>query len=404
MNLAEKLVDFETRLKKAHISLIKHPETCLYGGVILMGESSVVDNPRECPTAYTDGYNKRYGRDFMSALTDMEIRGVVLHENLHVLLKHIPRHRDLSKENKRLANIAMDYVVNDIIVEIGKKYQNFIALPEGCFYDPMFHGWSVRRVYEYLKNEEGGSGGGNTRGNPGRPQESFDSHDDASVEGMTPEEVEKLGKEIDEAIHQGGVLAGRFGAKIPRVIKDLMQPDIDWREVLQDFWSSHVRGSDEFTWRRFNKGRLADGYYLPSAISETIGEVILAIDTSGSISNADIAKVASRIQELCETLPPDRIRVLWWDTEVHGEQVFEGNYDGIAGMLKPMGGGGTRAGCVSDYIIKNSLNADCMIVFTDGHVESDVAWRTSIPPIWVITEGGNETFSPPRGQKVVLKA
>ena len=127
MNLAEKLVDFETRLKKAHISLIKHPETCLYGGVILMGESSVVDNPRECPTAYTDGYNKRYGRDFMSALTDMEIRGVVLHENLHVLLKHIPRHRDLSKENKRLANIAMDYVVNDIIVEIGKKYQNFIA-------------------------------------------------------------------------------------------------------------------------------------------------------------------------------------------------------------------------------------------------------------------------------------
>jgi predicted metal-dependent peptidase len=149
---------------------------------------------------------------------------------------------------------------------------------------------------------------------------------------------------------------------------------------------------------------LADGHYLPSTTSETIGEVILAIDTSGSISNTDIAKVASRIQELCETLPPDRIRVLWWDTEVHGEQVFEGNYDGIAGMLKPMGGGGTRAGCVSDYIIKNSLNADCMIVFTDGHVEHDVAWRTSIPPIWVITEGGNGTFSPPRGLKVVMKA
>ena len=89
MNTAEKLVDIETRLKKAHIALIKHPETCLYGGVILMGESGVIDEKGKCPTAYTDGYNKRYGRDFMSELSDQEIRGVVLHENLHVLLKHI---------------------------------------------------------------------------------------------------------------------------------------------------------------------------------------------------------------------------------------------------------------------------------------------------------------------------
>jgi len=398
MTAVEKLVDFETRLKKAHISLIKHPETCLYGGIILMGESGVVDNPRDCPTAYTDGYNKRYGRDFMSALSDMEIRGVVLHENLHVLLKHIPRHRDLTKENARLANIAMDYVVNDIIVEIGKKYPNFIALPKGCFYDPMFHGWSVRRVYDYLKKEcEGGKGGG-------RPQESFDGHDDSQIEDMTPEQIERVGKDIDEAIQQGGILAGKFGAKIPRVIQDLMQPDIDWREVLQDFWTAHVRGRDELTWRRFNKHRMADDYYLPSTINETIGEVILAIDTSGSICNEDIAKVASRVKELCETLPPERIRILWWDTEVHGEQVFAENYDGIVGMLKPMGGGGTRAGCVSDYIIKNNLNADCLVVFTDGHVEAEVKWATSIPPIWIIKEGGSETFVPPRGQKVVMRA
>lgn len=398
MNTAEKLVDIETRLKKAHIKLIKHPETCLYGGVILMGESSVVDDPKDCPTAYTDGFNKKYGRAFMETLSNQEIAGVVLHENLHVLLKHIPRHRDLWKENKRLANIAMDYVVNDIIVEIGKKHPDLVRLPNGCFYDPMFTGWSVRRVYEYLKKEcEGGKGGG-------RPQESFDNHDDAEIDGMTPEEIEGLGKEIDEAIHQGGILAGKFGAKIPRVIKDLMQPEIDWREVLQDFWTAHVRGSDEFTWRRFNKHRLADDYYLPSSINESIGEVILAIDTSGSINNEDIAKVASRIQELCDTLPPERIRILWWDTEVHGEQVFEGNYSNIASLLKPMGGGGTEASCVSRYINKQGLNADCMIVFTDGHLEQDVNWQTNIPTVWLIKEGGNETFFPPRGLRVVMKA
>lgn len=398
MNAVVREIDFETRLKKAHISLIKHPETCLYGGVILMGESSVVDDPKQCPTAYTDGFNKRYGRDFMSKLTDLEIRGVVLHENLHVLLKHISRHRDLSKRNHRLANIAADYVVNDIIIELSKKDPNLIALPKNCFYDPMFSGWSVRRVFEYLEKEmESGKGGG-------RPQESFDEHDGDGLDDMTPQEIEGVERRVDEAIQEGSVIAGRFGAKIPRVIQDLMQPDIDWREVLQDFWTANVRGKDEFTWRRFNKNRLADDYYLPSVINETIGEVILAIDTSGSISNSDIAKVAARIQELCDTMSPERIRILWWDTKVHGEQLFEGNYSNLHSVLKPLGGGGTQAGCVSDYIVDKGLTADCMVMFTDGYVESDVRWLTSIPTIWLIKEGGNETFMPPSGQRVVMRA
>ena len=70
MSAVMRELDLETRLKKAHIALIKNPETCLYGGVILMGESSIIDDPKKCPTAYTDGLNKRYGRDFMSKLSD----------------------------------------------------------------------------------------------------------------------------------------------------------------------------------------------------------------------------------------------------------------------------------------------------------------------------------------------
>lgn len=398
MSAVMREVDFETRLKKAHIKLIKHPETCLYGGVILMGESSIIDDPNKCPTAYTDGFNKRYGREFMEKLSDQEVAGVVLHENLHVLLKHVSRNRDLTKRNPRLANIAADYVVNDIIIELSKKDKTLISLPKNCFYDPMFSGWSVRRVFEYLeKEQESGKGGG-------RPQESFDEHDGTGLDGMTPQDIETVEQRVDEAIQEGSIIAGRFGAKIPRVIQDLMQPEIDWREVLQDFWTSHVRGKDEMTWRRFNKHRMVDDHYLPSTINETIGEVILAIDTSGSISNTDIAKVAARIQELCDTMTPERIRILWWDTEVHGEQVFEGNYSNLRSMLKPMGGGGTRAGCVSKYIINNNLNADCMVMFTDGHVESEVVWLTAIPTIWLIKEGGNETFLPPSGQKVVMRA
>jgi predicted metal-dependent peptidase len=82
---------------------------------------------------------------------------------------------------------------------------------------------------------------------------------------------------------------------------------------------------------------------------------------------------------------PEKVRVLWWDTEVHGEQVFEGNYDGIAHMLKPQGGGGTTASCVSEFLTKKSMSADCLVMFTDGYIEDNVKWDTKIPTLWVVT-------------------
>ena len=78
----------ETRLKKAHIALMKHRETALYSGVMLMGKNSVIEDN---VTAYTNGVDKKYGREFISKLTDAQLRGLILHENLHVALKHIPR-------------------------------------------------------------------------------------------------------------------------------------------------------------------------------------------------------------------------------------------------------------------------------------------------------------------------
>lgn len=395
MNAAVQVMDSELKLKKANIKLMRHPETCLYGGVILMGETSVED---DVPTAYTDGLNKRYGRKFLETLTVEETAGVVLHETLHVLLKHIPRHRDLMREDSRLANIAMDYVVNDIIMHLEDK--TLCTLPSKCYYHPMFHDWSVRKVYDYLKQE--GEQGGKSGNKMSEQGELLDEHGDGLVADKEPHEINEMSAKIDEALQQGAILANRFGAKIPRIIKDMMVPEVNWREVLQDFLTAAVRGADELTWRRLNKRRVVDDYYLPSNISETVGEVILAIDTSGSISHEQISKVASQVASLCEVCTPDRVRVLWWDTQVHGEQVFEGNYDGLKQALKPMGGGGTRAGCVSDYIGENNISADCVVMFTDGYVEPKVDWQIKCPTLWLIARTDNKGFTPPSGQKVII--
>jgi len=212
--------------------------------------------------------------------------------------------------------------------------------------------------------------------------------------------VKDTNEKIDRAIREGGILAGRMGANIPRSISDVLEPKIDWKAVLREFVNSSVKGKDEFTWRKMNKRHLANDMYLPSMEDETVGEIIYAVDTSGSISNEDLSRVAGELASLCELCQPERVRVLWWDTHVHGEQVFEGDYNNIAKMLKPQGGGGTRVSSVSDYIVKNNITAECLIVHTDGYVECNIDWKLKLPTLWLVTMCRN--FTPPSGKKVMI--
>ena len=385
-------INQETRLKKAHIALMKHPETALYSGVMLMGKSSVED---EKFTAYTDGVNKRYSREFISKLSDAELRGLVLHENLHVALKHIQRFKKEFKAEPMLINASADYVVNDIILNLNDR--TFLTLPDSRLYDAKYRNWSVREVYEDLKKQQKD----NDSSQGGMQLKTLDDHDFESSQSMTEEEAKELSNKIDKALREGGILAGRMGAKIPRTIQELLEPKVDWREVLREFVTSATRGSDEYTWRRFNKRLMANDIYMPSMENESVGELVVAIDTSGSIDGVALTEFASELASICSVCTPSKVRVLWWDTEVHGEQVFNPeNYDNLKDILKPQGGGGTMASCVSDYINAKKINSEAVIVFTDGYLESDIKWNISAPTLWLVTQARD--FTPPSG-KVVKK-
>jgi len=423
----------ETRVKRGHIALMKHAETALYSGVMLMGTTAVEDG---ISTAYTDGVNKKYGRQFLEGITEEpKVRGLILHENLHVALKQVMYGKAMFKESPKMANLAADFVVNDIIVNItgtiGGSTERVVQLPDGGVYDEMFHNWSMREVFNYLKKNakpkdkpkgKGGQKGGQSNEPPEGGKQDSDGDDgtewesvevngktydlsnsdehDFDLSDVSHEQLKDMNDAIDRALREGGMLAGRMGAKMPRAISDLLEPKIDWKEVLREFVSSTMRGKDEFTWRRMNKRQMANDIYLPSMENETIGEIIVAIDTSGSIGSAEITEFATELVSICDVVQPDKVRVLWWDTEVHGEQVFEENYTDIAKLLKPLGGGGTNVSCVSEYVNKQNLQAECVLVFTDGYLESDVKWDVSIPTLWVVTD--NKDWVPPFGKKVFM--
>lgn len=403
----------EERLKKNHIIMMRHPETALYGSVMLMGNSEVAEG---IPTAYTDGENKRYGKEFMATLSDEEARAVVLHENLHVALLHIHRHKDLMREDQVLANVSMDIVVNNIIDNIKGQHQSqpLCKLPASAILDHKFDGWSVREIYNELKkqnpnrkkngqssgDESNGSGEGEVININGKQVtvQNGDEHDMTGANGKDVKELKEFEEKVGRALREGGMLAGRLGANIPREVSQSLEIPINWKDEFRDFVTNNVRGKDELTWRRFNRNLLANNILAPSEDTETLTEVCVGIDTSGSIGSEEIGEFAYQLQMICDVCKPDTVRILWWDTEVHGEQVFAGDSPNIKDILKPMGGGGTMVSCVSDYLKDKKYTPDCLVIFTDGYVEEHPRWETGFDTLWLVTE--NHRFKPPKGKLV----
>jgi predicted metal-dependent peptidase len=400
------------RLKKAHVTLIRNPETCLYAGIVMMGDSYIDET---VPTAYTDGRDCVYGLDFVETLSDPELAGLVLHEKLHIVLRHPIRLFGLFKQNGAVCNMAADFAANLLIDELKDKR---VKLPPGALLNQRYRGWSVPKIYDDIMKhmppppppppgggEGEGQGSGSGKGEKvtidGKEYEvgSQDEHDFEDMGGMSPEEVAGIERDINDALHQGGILAGRMGAKVPRTIKDLLATKVDWRDALRDFWSNTVSGKDEFSWKNYDMRRYGMGMLLPTSISETIGEVVVAIDTSGSIGSKELSAFASELVSLCAVATPSSVRVLWWDTIVHGEQVFIENYDAIASMLKPLGGGGTHVGSVSDYLVKNDVRPEAVVIFTDGYVEDPIKWNHDAPTLWLLTE--NDRLKIPSGHTKV---
>lgn len=401
---------FEREMQKVVVDLLRHKETCFYAGVLLMGSGEVVyDN--SIPTACTDGMDVWYGYGFFKSLPVQQRRGVVLHECMHKVLMHHLRDADLRKEDARLYNAAADYAINAIIFKLPR---DFISLPDGCLYDKQFEGWSARQIYMFLKKEcEGGGKPEDGDGEPGdkvtngRTGKSYaikplDEHD-FDGEELTPEQVDEIADKIRDAMQKGALLAGMRGVDAPREVMEAQQGSVNWQDVLREFVTDACKGRDEWSWRQYDVRRLADDLYAPSSESETVGEIVFAIDTSGSISTADLAKVAGELAHLCAEIPPSQVRVLWWDTAVHSEQMFEeGDYASIASLLKPRGGGGTAVSCVSRYLTERNIKPEAIIVMTDGYVENNVHWDVSCPTLWCLTHTGSGFEKRAPGGKVLV--
>ena len=400
----------EQRLSRAVVSIMGHERYVALAGILMIGERTVVDDHA---TAYTDGRDEGYSRAFIEQLNDAELRFLILHENYHKLYRHLHIWRWMYEEDAELANMACDYVINLKLVDDNQDGFATMtgALTCGC-YDDKYRGMDAAQVYRELrqddprKNLQGqgdGTGAGTTGDdNTGVGQQSFDEHKWDEAKELSDDEQRELAKEIDEAIRQGALAAGKLGNGMDRELKDLLEPQVNWREVLRDFVTDTCSGSDYSSYNKLNRRWVHLGVAMPSGVTERVNELVVLADMSGSIGQREQTIMLTEVAEVCKTVHPNKLRILYWDTAVRRDEVYEmDQIEDFMKSTKPAGGGGTDIEPVARYMQEHGINPDAAIILTDGHLFG--SWgQWACPTLWCILD--NKRAKPPVGKTVHIKA
>ena len=367
----------------------------------------LVDATKWCPTAATDGRRFYYNREFIKKLTRQELVFLVGHEILHCVYDHIGRR---ASRDPQIWNMANDYIVNYTLVKsrIGDMIKG------GLFSDKYTDDLTSEEVYDILKQNSvqvqmtidmhldmPGDGDGDEDGDgDGQGNQSGKRTVTVNVTGedgppsLSEAELNEIRNEVRAAVISAAQQsAGNVPAGIMRLIKDITEPKMDWRELLEMQIKSSIR--DDFTFRRLSRRTWSTGCILPGqADSETI-DVEVFMDVSGSITDEMIRDFLGEIKGIMEMFPEFRLGVATFDTRVYNYQVFtQENADDIL-TYDVKGGGGTDFDAVYEFMKDKEIEPNTMVMFTDGYPCGSWGDESYCDALFIIH--GSESIVPPFG-------
>ena len=433
-------------VEKMRYMINSHPELGYFAAFHNLGDTVLTDR---IPTACTDGLNTKYCGSFLMSLPMKQVLFVGLHEDGHIAYRHIFEYADLIRIDPVIANLSMDYWLNLMLMEWDPDGK-FIELPcdkngdPFVCYDKKFVGWGIRKIFKYLRDEnerevqkEQEDKGNAESGESGESGESegtgqanelddysqsikdrvagmFDSHEfDKLIDECTKEELQEIDDLTAEAVHKASRAYGNdLSGGMKRGLLHTTNSPVDWRIVLQEYMTQSTKVKEYSSYRRFNRRMQSQGIYMPSTTGESTGEWVLAIDTSCSRDDTILSKTCAKFVEMCHTIKPSKVHVMYWDTKVCGEEMYdEYEYDDILKLTTPVGGGGTDPDCVLYKVQENMANntyqnsIDGIIMFTDGHFYQPTdEWRAlDIPLLWAIDGDANRNVEVPCGSTIFIE-
>lgn len=333
-------------------------EQPFFAGILL---STPVKYTTQVPTAAVDDKYMYVNPDFMASLDTVQCEQFVqVHEVSHIAFEHVWRLKDASYD-PMLWNMATDYVINAMITEAGMRMPTIKGKRIGLL-DPRFTSkMSADEVYRALKKEQ-------DKGGKPKPDDGGWGSDLREPQDMSPEARAQSSMEARQKIAQAAQLAaGKVPASMARLVDQMLNPVLPWRDMLREYMTEVV--TDDESWSRRNR-RFPD-VYLPSRHSEALGEIVCIGDTSGSITNDDLARIAAEVHACASLASPSSVRLVWCDAKVQHEQVFE---RGDEIHCQPKGGGGTDMRVALKHV--EQYDPAVVILITDGHTP----WPTTEPP------------------------
>jgi predicted metal-dependent peptidase len=344
------------------------------------------------PTMATDGRRLVYNPAFVEKLTPAELQGVLAHEVMHCALAH---HCRRGERDGQLWNEATDYAINPILISNG------IALPKDALVNPSFTDLGAEEIYARLLRQapdstpaqspsqssaqSGGAGNGSnalgqtppqTDHQPQLPGESDQSPEaraggfgevlDAVGEDNQPASPAELSRQIHEwAISTDQALCsakacGHEPGGIERPLAQARQSEHDWRAILRDFIAA--TNPSDYRWAPPNRRFVSSGLYLPSVERSGVGEIVIVVDTSGSIGTQELEQFAGEITAISDEAQPELIRVVYCDADVQSVEEF-GPSEPV--KLSPKGGGGTDFVPPFRWVEESDILPKCLIYLTD---------------------------------------
>jgi predicted metal-dependent peptidase len=380
--------------------LLRHP---FFGNMAT--RMQLIDASDWCGTLATDGRNFYYNNDFVNKLKPKEAEFGFAHEVLHNVFDHMGR-RD--SRDPVLSNIAADYAVNQILKDerIG-EVPSWIKI----YQDNKYRGWSYEQIYDHLyenaekidlsklgelldehldgDGEDGeGGGDGDKEGKGGRPR-------------LTEAEKKAIRDEIKEAmvaaVQSAG--AGKVPEGIRRMISDFTEPQMDWRQILRMNIQSMFKSN--FSFGRPNRKSQHCGAVLPGMMNDETIDVSVAIDMSGSISDAMARDFLSEVKGIMDEYQDFKLDLWCFDTEVYNYAKFTGDTADEIMSYQPKGGGGTDFDVNYEFMKEQGIEPKKFIMFTDGYPCGSWGDEDYCEALFVVH--GNETIIAPFGQTAYYK-
>jgi predicted metal-dependent peptidase len=350
-----------------------------------------------CSTAATDGRNFYYNSRFVKMLRPKELEFLFGHEVLHVVYDHFGRRMS---RDAQLWNVANDYAVNGDLVRhrVGEK---ITSVP--CLFDNKYDGMSSEEIYDHLyENAEKininqlidkllddhleGEGEGEGEGDK----------DGKGPPKLTDEERQQIRDEIKEAILSAAQAsdAGNIPAGVKRIIQNLTEPKMDWRELLRMQMESTIKS--DYTWTRASRKGWHMDAVMPGLKNDEMIDICVMLDASGSIEESMLKDFLSEVQGIMDQFGQFRIHIATFDTEVYNSRTYDS--ENMETMLdyEVSGGGGTDFDCIFTYLKDKQIEPKRLIVFTDGYPFGSWGDENYADTLWILH--GTKTIVPPWGQ------